>query len=169
LNHVQRDPTADHFLLFPVLGPARAVLNNRRDFGLVQQFVDLPIVGRLVIRQGPDAPLRQVRLGLFDQGADALVVARLRVGDVVPQYHLVGDIDDQVQLVTEPLDHRGDIPLGIVVLLAPAAGLGQTVRNLGLTAWTRPPWTAGCFRLRLAVLAGRVVGLVIGGTNSGAP
>ena len=55
---------------------------------------------------------------LLDQLGDAFVVAGLGVGDVVGQGHLVLDIDQQVQLVAEPLDDLGDLAVVVLVLLA---------------------------------------------------
>ena len=90
----------------------------------------LLVVGRLVVGQRLDAALRQVGLGLLDQRLDPLVVAGLGVGDVVGQRHLVLDIDQQVQLVAEPLDDLGDLALVVLVLLAAAGGLRQPLLGL---------------------------------------
>lgn len=99
---------------------------------VAEHLVHLDVVRRLVVRQRFDATLGQVRLRLFDQRLDPLVVTGLGVGQVERQHHLVRHIDEQVQFVPEPLDHFGHLALGVLGLLAPATRLRQAVGDLGL-------------------------------------
>src|SRR4029077_13143133 len=97
----------------------------------VQQLMDFLVVGRLVVGYRLDASGRQIALRLLHQDLDTLVVASLGVGDVVGQGHLVVDIDQQVEFVTEPLHHLDHPAVFVFVLFAAARRLGQALGRLG--------------------------------------
>ena len=63
-------------------------------------------------------PAGQVRLGLLDQVRQRLAVGRVGRGHLVGQRHLVLGVDQQVQLVAEPLDDLGH--LAVVVECTPS-------------------------------------------------
>ena len=52
--------------LFLLLFPQGPVLDHRFNAGGVKLFVGVHGIGRLVVGQGAEAPLRQVRFGLVD-------------------------------------------------------------------------------------------------------
>ena len=112
-------------------------LDQRRDPFAGEHLVHVFAVGRLVVGQGLDPIRRQVRLGLLEHHRQRLAVAGLGVGDLVGQHHLVLDVHDQVELEAEPLDHLGHLALVVLVFLAAAAGLRQSLVDLLLGSLLR--------------------------------
>ena len=128
--------------------PQGAVLDYGLDPGLVQQAMHGLIVGRFVVGQRLDPTLRQIGAGLLEQRRDHLVVAHRRFRDPVGQGQFMTDIDQEMELVAEPLHDSLHFPLGVEILLAASTGLWQSQLRLGLL--TRRFATAGVQRRGIA-------------------
>ena len=118
--------------------PQGAVLDYGLDPGLVQQAMHGLIVGRFVVGQRLDPTLRQIGAGLLEQRRDHLVVAHRRFRDPVGQGQFMTDIDQEMELVAEPLHDSLHFPLGVEILLAASTGLWQSQLRLGLLIAASP-------------------------------
>src|SRR6516162_8268038 len=131
VDDVQGRAAAEHLLwLFEL---EIAILDDRRDLFVVQEFMNRAIICCLVVRQRLDASVRQILLGLFDQFGNAFIVAGLGVGDVVGERDFVLDIDQQMQLVAEPFDDVRDLAIIVFVLFLAAGRLRQPLLEFGVT------------------------------------
>jgi hypothetical protein len=69
---------------------------------------------------------------LLEQGPDHLVVAHRRRRDPIGQGQFMAHVDQEVELVAEPLHDLLDLPVGVEILLATAGRLRQSQPHLGL-------------------------------------